>query len=237
MIKFYLLPKLLWSALLSRSNQAFYDRISSIYDSVFISHEVHAHTIAGTLGDMYSGKENQTLVLDLGCGTGMLTRMLSDKGFRVVGLDISFQSLCIAKKKMIQAALVQADAENLPIANGCLNSVVCLGVWRHFSDQTKVLDEIARVLLGDGSLIIGYFPPAIGGLIHTGHSRFSGLVAQIYNMLTAKLGYTDRADNLLEQEVTLAAEKYFKVVKSTTSGSHWRIILNQFPRNREIQIP
>ena len=43
--------------------------------------------------------EEHNSVLDLGCGTGTLTRMLAKKGFDMIGVDISEQMLDIAREK------------------------------------------------------------------------------------------------------------------------------------------
>ena len=38
------------------------------------------------------------LVLDLGCGTGTLTRLLSDSGYDMIGVDNSEDMLCVARE-------------------------------------------------------------------------------------------------------------------------------------------
>jgi len=73
MSKFRLWWKVIWAALSSRSNQIFYDRISSIYDEVFVDHKIHAETMLKILSDIYTDHKHETLVLDLGCGTGILS--------------------------------------------------------------------------------------------------------------------------------------------------------------------
>lgn len=48
-------------------------------------------------------------ILELGIGTGNLTRRLVDLGFRVWGLDFSSSMLAIARQKAPEATLAQAD--------------------------------------------------------------------------------------------------------------------------------
>lgn len=235
MIKLRQLLKVAWAALSSRSNQAFYDKISPIYDEVFVEHRMHAETIVSLLSDLYAGKTQETLVLDLGCGTGMVSKLLSEKGFKTIGLDESFESLRLLNTQEAGFPVLQARAEHLPVKNKSFQSVVCLGVWRHFPDQQIVLDEIAGVLDKEGVLIVGYFPPAFAGLVHAGSGRLNKLLSWFYHTVTRKLGYYDRTDARLEQDTITEAAKRFETVSKITSGKHWRLIFAQNPRYKTVE--
>jgi ubiquinone/menaquinone biosynthesis C-methylase UbiE/uncharacterized protein YbaR (Trm112 family) len=229
MSKFRLWWKVIWAALSSRSNQIFYDRISSIYDEVFVDHRVHAENMLKILSDIYTDHKHETLVLDLGCGTGILSTMLAEKDFKVVGLDISFLSLHVLRQRNKELDIIQADANYLPIADGSFHTVVCLGVWRHFPDVQKVLNEVSRVLTSDGTFIVGYFPPAIAGAIHVNQNWCGRSLIWLYQLLTRRLGYLDRADFTLEDETEDAAREQFKTVRKVASGSHKYLMLARYP--------
>lgn len=227
--------QVLSTAMRSRSNQQFYDRISPIYDQVFVGHKIHAENIADMLFKSYTGCESTTRVLDLGCGTGMLCHKLFDKGFDVIGLDISFESLRLLRQHKPQISTINANATLLPLVNGCCQAVVSLGVWRHFSDLQSVIEELIRILTRDGFLIIGYFPPAVGGALYQGSGIWSRFLVRLYHLLTKKLGYVDRVDLLLESQTVSLAKNYFEQVYTVDSGEYWHLIIAQRPIARMIR--
>lgn len=221
--------QVLSAALRSKSNQQFYDRISPIYDQVFVEHKLHAVNMANILSKTYAGREGATRLLDIGCGTGILSRMLAEMGFDVIGLDNSFESLLRLQQHDHGIPTINADAARLPLTHGFCQAVVSLGVWRHLPDPQQVIAELNRILTSDGLLIIGYFPPAIGGAVHPGHGIWSRLLVRPYNFLIRKLGYVDHADLLLEAQTVSLARKYFKQVGSVDSGEYWHLVVARGP--------
>lgn len=93
-----------------------------------------------------------SLVLDLGCGTGDLTREAVRQGLRPIGVDLSFAMLAASRRRV--GPLVEADAETLPIGDGSLDGLVSGFALRNFTDLPKVLNEIARILKTGGRLVI-----------------------------------------------------------------------------------
>ena len=232
MNKYFLWSKIIWAALSNRSNQSFYDRISPLYDETFTFHRIHAQSIVNTLNELYRDKKEETLLLDLGCGTGMLSKLLAEQGFNVVGLDLSYTSLAHLKKQAPFLNVIQAEADDLPFLTGTFPVVVSLGAWRHFADIAKVLDEVSRVLSNNGIFIVGYFPADLAGLIPVKENCWGKALICSYQMIIKKLGYLDRVDFTLEEDTQYLADKKFKSVSNIESGLHKHLLVMKYPLSK-----
>lgn len=75
-----------------------YTGFASVYDTFMdnVPYEEWAEYLIELLKD---AGITEGIVADLGCGTGTLTRMLSQKGFDMIGIDNSIEMLDIAKKR------------------------------------------------------------------------------------------------------------------------------------------
>lgn len=220
---------LVYTAFTSSSTRDFYDRISPIYDRIFTEHKTFAEKITDLLSEKFPGNESTTNVLDVGCGTGMLTEMLVERQFCVTGIDLSLESLSKSKMKNSSIMVTGADAIQLPFDDHSFHATVSLGAWRHFSEPKKVIAELNRVITQEGILIIGYFPPAIGGLIQLKDGVFWELISRGYHALTKKLGYVDRADFELEQETFRLAKNCFEQVHTVEINNTGRLIVATEP--------
>ena len=101
-------------------------------------------------------------VLDIGCGTGLLTLKLLKAGdCSVTGIDGSEKMLAIFKKKIKALNLGQKitcklmDASALRLADNTFDCAVSTVVLHHIKDKLKTLRGIYRVLKPGGRLIIG----------------------------------------------------------------------------------
>jgi demethylmenaquinone methyltransferase/2-methoxy-6-polyprenyl-1,4-benzoquinol methylase len=92
-----------------------------------------------------------SLLLDLACGTGDLSRLAARRGFRVIGADLSAGML---RANHSGAPLLQADCSRLPFPDGAFDGLVCGYALRNFSDLAGALAETARVLRPGGRLAI-----------------------------------------------------------------------------------
>lgn len=113
----------------------------------------HYHRYAIAL-ELVKGK----VVLDLACGEGYGTFMLSKYAHRILGMDISDDAILDAQKKYATKAenlrFQQGSASNLTLENSTFDVVVSYETIEHLFEQSEMLSEIRRVLKPDGILII-----------------------------------------------------------------------------------
>ncbi|MGR3290730.1 MAG: class I SAM-dependent methyltransferase [Paracoccaceae bacterium] len=126
------------------------ERIVSAYVEKFVPVTDH---IARSL--VARSSPNGKSILDLCCGQGTLTAMLSDAGAVVTGLDFSEQMLILAAKNAPKAELRQGDAGALPFDDDSFEQVVCNFGMMHLPDQPSALLEVQRVLRPGGTFLMG----------------------------------------------------------------------------------
>ncbi|MEU8513492.1 class I SAM-dependent methyltransferase [Kitasatospora sp. NPDC048722] len=92
-------------------------------------------------------------VLDLGAGTGKLTRLLVDAGLDVVAVEPDGAMRDQLAAAVPKAAVRGGSAERIPLPDGSVDAVVVAQAW-HWFDQGAAVPEIARVLAPGGTLAL-----------------------------------------------------------------------------------
>lgn len=115
----------------------FYDRIFSFMDSGQLQR----------LLDLQGGE----ILLDIGGGTGRVSRTLADTA-RVVVVDESLAMLKEAKNKGL--TVCRARVEALPFASGSVERILVVDAFHHFGDHLKAALEMMRVLRQGGRLVV-----------------------------------------------------------------------------------
>lgn len=97
-------------------------------------------------------------VLDLGCGSGVLSCLLARKGARVTAADITEQSVSLAcenaRSQDLPLHVVRTDAEIMGFADRVFDFVLSWGVIHHSPDTEQALREIARIMKPGGRGLI-----------------------------------------------------------------------------------
>lgn len=90
-------------------------------------------------------------VLDIGAGTGKLTRTVAAEGHRVVAVDPSAQMLDELRLAVPGVETRVGSAESLPADDGAFDAVVA-GQAYHWFDPDVAIPEVARVLRPGGTV-------------------------------------------------------------------------------------
>lgn len=96
-------------------------------------------------------------VLDLACGTGIVTRHLVDRigpTGRVVGLDVNVDMLAVARRVVPHPAIewLEGSALAMPLPDAAFDVVVCEQGLQFFADKLAAFREIRRVMAPGGRL-------------------------------------------------------------------------------------
>ena len=102
-------------------------------------------------------------VLEYGCGGGQWSRWLAEAGARPIGLDLSFNQLrhaaALRERTGAAFALVNADAERAPFADGSFDLVMCDHGAMTFGDPDRTVPEVARLLRPGGAFVFNHASP------------------------------------------------------------------------------
>jgi len=98
-----------------------------------------------------TGSWDNKIVVDIGCGPGNVYASLGGKPKMLIGVDISFGALKMAKKLGYMPLL--ADAQDLPLRSGFADIVVINATLHHVDNMKAVLSEAARLVKPGGMLV------------------------------------------------------------------------------------
>jgi SAM-dependent methyltransferase len=95
-----------------------------------------------------TGRHPPAHVVDVGCGTGIATRLFADRGFDVVGVDPSEEMLAVARESG-GPRYVRGEAADTTLATGSVDLVIAAQCF-HWFDAVPTLRELRRILRGTG---------------------------------------------------------------------------------------
>lgn len=95
------------------------------------------------------------LVIDIGCGSGIFSRLWLELGARLVGIDESSEMLSIAQKKDDQGLYRVMDMHELDYPDDYFDAAVSSFALEFTKDPAKVVSEARRVVKPGGSVLIG----------------------------------------------------------------------------------
>jgi ubiquinone/menaquinone biosynthesis C-methylase UbiE len=100
-------------------------------------------------------------ILDVGCGTGKLLKSAEARfpGAKLVGVDAAIEMVKYAQTSNPTGAIQfqQAMAEELPFPNASFDLVFSTMTFHHWSNQTRGIAEVARILTPGGRWVLADF--------------------------------------------------------------------------------
>ena len=158
----------------NKETQTFYDRIADVHN-LAMKINGYRNSVASFLSSLDLNIDSESLVLDAGSGTGIVTLGFYSAGFRpkkCVALDLSLNSLEIAREEFEKDEA--ADAQNitevqgnilkLPFAGETFDLVLTCGVLEYVP-LDEGLKEMARVLKPGAKLVLIPVKPSLVGSI------------------------------------------------------------------------
>ncbi len=160
-------------------------------------------------------KENISYILDAGCGEGFIACEIRKQmpSINIVGIDISEQSLQLAKKLNSNVNFIKADITKIPYDRNAFDLVLALEVLEHLSDPQLALEELKRVTKKYCLISVPWEPFFSLG------NFFSGRYVKY-------LGHNPEHLNLWKRkEIINLVSRYFEIEFTKTSFP-WLIILS-----------
>ena len=155
----------------------------------------------------------QPRVLDLGAGTGKLTRSLTSRGLPVTAVDPSDGMLDELRRVLPAVPAHRGTAEQIPLPDDSVDVVLVAQAW-HWVDPARAVPEIARVLAPGGRLGLLWnvrdedgadWVRRLGEILDSnGQDRTTAVPAPFGPVETTEFGWTD----------TVSAEELIDMVAS-----------------------
>ena len=131
----------------------FYKGFASIYDELmtYTPYKKWGEYIDGILKKRLPPGEKAPLILDLACGTGSMTVLLAQKGYDMIGVDMSTDMLATAQQKSFEAGynilFLAQDMRKLDLY-GTIDAAVCVcdGI-NYILEQNELSAVFKRVRL------------------------------------------------------------------------------------------
>ena len=113
----------------------------------------HRRRINTIIQNLHITKED--IVLDIGCGSGVMARKCFEKGGTVIGMDLNYRSVEYAISKNIpKSSFIIADAQHLPFKQDVFDIIVCGEIIEHLQNPDKMVSDALKTLKPGGNVCI-----------------------------------------------------------------------------------
>lgn len=90
--------------------------------------------------------DEETMLLDAGCGSGLFSYMAISTGAQVIAIDAAPGLLSVARERNPHTNFMEEDLESMPFASGSFDVVTGFNSFQYAGNFTNALSEAKRVL-------------------------------------------------------------------------------------------
>lgn len=135
------------------------DRLKRCYDIAPLRVQKY---LTAEIDFVLSHVEKSDCVLELGCGYGRVLEKLIPKSFKIIGIDVSQDSLTLAKEYTAlnpKLHLIQANAKCLPFPKEVFDKVICIqnGISAFKINPQILIQESVRITRPSGKCIFSSY--------------------------------------------------------------------------------
>lgn len=175
------------------ANRNFYDIVGESYEEIDGRRsEQLIHYAEDKLGEI-SKKTEANSILDLGCGSGFISRVARNYFKQRYALDISHR--IVRGIDDVGLYKVIADTDVIPFKDNSMDCVVSFAVLHHCYSYEKILSEICRVLVK-------------GGIFYSDHDMDSLFFRRYRPLLKIYRKVNDARSHYLSRFSQLSSEMY-----------------------------
>lgn len=129
------------------------DKVSEYYETIRYEKDYSIRYHKWWIKKMISMSEiKDSIILDNGCGTGILFDYLRGYNCKVIGIDIS--SGMIEKARKINKYIIRGDSQYLPFKNNSFDIIFGRSLLHHLPDPKKGIEEMKRVVRDKGKIVL-----------------------------------------------------------------------------------
>lgn len=163
-----------------------------------------------------SGLPSGARVVDLGCGSGVFTNVLQQRGYRCSGVDLSPKLIAIAQASFPGIDFQTGDIERLPFADASFDGVLLSGVLHHLPERSRCAAEVFRILRPGGKFV-AFDPNRMNPFMYLYRDRSSPFYSSV--------GVTENERPVLAHEIAATfRDAGFRVGTEYLSGLQYRYI-------------
>ena len=198
-------------------------------------------------------------ILDLGCGTGLLSSLLRKKynNAEIISVDFSFNMLNVCKEKKLNTSLLCADIEDLPVRPMSFDLVVSNFPLHWCQDLQKILYKIQNCLTDKGMFFFSTLGPDSLNEIREAFLKIDNLnhVNKFIDMhhygdILNELGFIDSVMDI--ENITLKFNDFFGAINSIRkiganimthepnkplTKDNLNTLINSFPKSSDNKYP